>query len=340
MFDPVKIGQDAETFFGKITELSPVLLYIFDLKAMQNVWVNQPIGGMLGYSPDQVAAMGDRMLEDLMHPDDWALYPAHYERLLALKPGQSEQFEYRMQRPDGTWRWLLSEEVPYQMGVNGATRSILGCAVDISARKEAELREELMRRELQHRIKNLFAVAGSVARMSARDAATAEEAGAKAAQRIEALSWSSMLSLEGTQQRVVLSDLIDKAVAAYAESGQVAVACDAITLHYADADSVGMILHELLTNAVKYGALSGPEGRLAITARATAGGLQLVWDEDISGCEVRAPAEPPTRRGFGQRLITQSAQALGGEVRLEWRSEGLRLTLSCPLTDPAAGARA
>jgi two-component sensor histidine kinase len=101
-----------------------------------------------------------------------------------------------------------------------------------------------------------------------------------------------------------------------------------------------MILHELLTNAVKYGALSGPEGRLAITARATAGGLQLVWDEDISGCEVRAPAEPPTRRGFGQRLITQSAQALGGEVRLEWRSEGLRLTLSCPLTDPAAGARA
>lgn len=128
--------QDSQHFIHQVAEAMPGMLYVFDLVEQCNVYVNRQISSVLGYSREQIQALGNELLPTLMHPDDWARVPDHWARLPTLQDHETVEFEYRMRRADGEWLWLQAREVIFQRQANGEPQQVLGIAQDISAQKQ------------------------------------------------------------------------------------------------------------------------------------------------------------------------------------------------------------
>nr|WP_255575376.1 sensor histidine kinase [Caldovatus aquaticus] len=197
-----------------------------------------------------------------------------------------------------------------------------------------------MLRELNHRVRNTLATVESVVRLTARYASDVPEYEARLADRIRSLAKTHELLTESNWTRTGLYELLHSELAAYGQDdgagGQVRLDGPPVALSAREAVALGMLVHELATNAAKYGALSVPEGRVEVrwTLREDPGGarrLDLVWAE-AGG----PPVTPPTRRGFGTQLIERAiARDLGATVATEYAPEGLRFRLSLPLARPA-----
>jgi len=117
----------------------PACVYVYDLIDEHSVFQNRPFGQLLGYTPEESEKFKDGEWRRLIHPDDAARFPAHRERMKAMREGESVLFEYRMRHADGSWRWILSRDTPLTLGPSGATRLIVGAATDITERKRAEV---------------------------------------------------------------------------------------------------------------------------------------------------------------------------------------------------------
>lgn len=128
--------QSSQHFIHQVAEAVPGMLYVFDLVEQCNVYVNRQISSVLGYSREQIQALGNELLPTLMHPDDWARVPDHWAQLPTLQDHETVEFEYRMRRADGEWLWLQAREVVFQRQANGAPQQILGIAQDITAQKQ------------------------------------------------------------------------------------------------------------------------------------------------------------------------------------------------------------
>jgi PAS domain S-box-containing protein len=145
-------------FIESIVNLSPEILYIYDLVEHRNIYSNEGIRAVLGYSPEEIGAMGDRLLSNLMHPKD---FKAHIEetvpRYARAKDGERITHQYRMKAKSGEWRWLESTEIIYQREPDGSPRQILGVIQDITDRKQAEedLEEERKRLTESQRIAHI-----------------------------------------------------------------------------------------------------------------------------------------------------------------------------------------
>jgi PAS domain S-box-containing protein len=197
-------------------------------------------------------------------------------------------------------------------------------------RRRAEEQQELMLSELEHRVKNTLAVVQAIVSLTARSAQSPEQLVLALSGRIEALARGHTL-LTGQQWAACdLRDLIDLALDPYRRAASDAVSFDGprVQVRPRPALALGMILHELATNAAKYGALSSNLGRLAIQWNATDSNgkqrVQLRWTE--SGLEGIAG---PAREGFGTTLITRSiALALSGEAAFDYTPTGLHCTLA------------
>jgi len=129
---------ESQHLIQRINDSSPNLLYIYDLLAHRNIYVNREVSQMLGYTPDEVQAMGNQVLQTLMHPDDLVAFGTHLQYLMAIQDGDVLEFEYRMRRKDGTWCWLYSRDTLFLRTSEGVPQQILGTAVDITGRKLAE----------------------------------------------------------------------------------------------------------------------------------------------------------------------------------------------------------
>jgi PAS domain S-box-containing protein len=129
--------RESQHFVQRVIEASPNILYIYDLITRTNVYINREIHDVLGYTPGQVQAMGTNMISTLIHPDDLIRVNAHHAAFANAENGEMREIEYRMQRIDGSWRWLVSREVVFTRE-DGVPRQILGAASDITDRKEAE----------------------------------------------------------------------------------------------------------------------------------------------------------------------------------------------------------
>ena len=353
---PFALDAKTELFFEKITQVAPTILYIFDLQAMENVWVNRSIFDYLGYSQAEIADMGPDMLADMMHEDDMARYGEHYERLIALGPTDTARFEYRMRHKDGGWRWLASEEMAYARDENDRVCQVVGSAHDITPAKEREERISLLMREMNHRVKNLFAVIGSMIALAGREKADTKTTLAKVRARINALALAHTISIGEAQDRdSALGDIVRLILTPYAEEHDVEVTGANPPLPWRCITPVGLIVHELATNAAKYGALrtnaamvagggngaadgdgaatDAPEAsRVAISVTRDTDDVILVWREAVS------PAPAPvdmSRQGFGAVLTTQAARQLGGDLRRRWREDetggGVEVTLRFPV---------
>ena len=267
----------------------------------------------------------------LVHPDDRAAVRAGAWG--ALESGEYEA-EFRILRPvrEGgeELRWLLGRgrRMP---GPAGRLGPILGVHMDFTARKEAEERQFLLMREVDHRAKNALAVVQAVLRLTKAD--SAQDFGRAIEGRVAALARAQTLLTEsrwmGADLNAMLRGELDPFLGNHG-STRVSVDGPVLTVAPMAAQPLSMTLHELATNAAKYGSLSTPGGALELrwSIDQATDRLRLRWSE-TGGPRIDSP---PTGRGFGSRVIrTTIHDQLGGDVAFEWQPTGLVCLMELPL---------
>lgn len=265
-----------------------------------------------------------------IHPDD---RPIVEERLAHALAGLGPyDIEYRAVWPDGQVRWLAARgEVCFD--ADGTPLRVAGVVQDISAQKQTEDRLKLLAAEVDHRAKNLLAIVQVMLRQTR--AATVKEYAAQAQGRVTALARAHALLSQARWEGADLHRLVEEELAAFRDGMQrVRVEGPVVMLPPRAAQSFALALHELGTNAVKYGALSVPRGRVDLAWSVHESALRVIWRER-DGPAVMASS----RRGFGTNVIEQSIrQQLDGDVAFDWRPEGLQCTLTVPATYFRRGA--
>lgn len=239
--------------------------------------------------------------------------------------------EHRVQGADGVMRWISAAgKVEF---ADGKPVRLVGITRDISERKEREQHIRVLMGEVSHRSKNLLAVAQAVARQTAANATSVEEFERRFSARLRSLSVSQDLLIAQDWRGVTLSTLVSTQLGHYADLVGTRIALDIsdILVGPAAAQSLGMAIHELSTNAAKHGALSSDKGRVMVKGHIEDGpdGRRYVlsWEENGG-----PPVSAPDRTGFGQTVIEHMlGQRLGGDVVLIYAPEGLRWRLSAPL---------
>ncbi|TCZ65950.1 PAS domain-containing protein [Roseicella aquatilis] len=271
-----------------------------------------------------------------IHPED---RPACQVAINAALRGERDgafEAEYRVVLRDGNHRWVEALGRCERDAAGRPTR-FSGVVMDITERKQAEEAKELLARELSHRIKNIFTVVGGIVSLSTMGlGAEVRNFAGVLRRRLNALAAAhEYVRPHSADSRpaaieTTLHGLLGQLLAPYAEVGSdhVRLLGDDAPIGVKAATSLALILHELATNAAKYGALTGPEGRLTITGLRRDDRLVLAWQER-GGPPV---AGPPERRGFGTVLAERGAiTQLGGSIAHDWAPEGLTLTLDVPL---------
>jgi two-component sensor histidine kinase len=192
---------------------------------------------------------------------------------------------------------------------------------------EARDRADLLAHELNHRVKNLFAGVLAIVRMSGRGDPAAKPAIDKIAERLHALLRSHEITQgDGSRTAIGLRELVETALAPYRlDAGRYRIEGDPVTLPSTMAVPLGLVLHELVTNAVKYGALAGAGGTLAVSWSNTGGRVHLTWRE-----EGAAHTAEPASEGFGSQLIAGSARQLGGTIERTFHPSGVEVVMDFP----------
>jgi PAS domain S-box-containing protein len=206
---------------------------------------------------------------------------------------------------------------------DGDHRFFTGVMRDVTDRRRAEELQRLMINELNHRVKNTLATVQSVAGQTLRNADDLEGARESLTRRLLALAQGHDILTRESWDGADLADIVDAVVAAHGEAERFCVDGPTVRLAPKATLALSMALHELMTNAAKYGALSHPDGQVRLTWRriedAPGERLQLRWEEADG-----PPVTEPTRQGFGTRLITGGlARELGGSVALDYRPAGV-----------------
>jgi two-component sensor histidine kinase len=263
-----------------------------------------------------------------VHPEDRQKIQVREAELLEGKIlGPSHQ--YRFTRPDGTRIWLESHISELRM----SERRIVGITQNITDRKIAEARISLLLNELSHRLKNQYAVILAMLRETAKTAQTQLDFVERVQARIAALSRSHDLLLRGSSQGVSISDLVQAQLACFEIHDRVLHEGPKLQLTGQAAQYLGLALHELATNAAKYGALRSAEGKVLIKwslncLERVIGGFQVEWRETGG-----PPVCNESASGFGREMLTRLAPAaLGGSAQLEMTATGVTWTLQGSVT--------
>ncbi len=263
-----------------------------------------------GFQPDSAATVLERVKRSV------------------LASGEPVRTEVRIDYPSGT-HWYDMTLVPTR-NAEGQVDGLVGGAVDISERKQHDAHVRLLLREITHRSKNLLAVIQAIMRQTASHTLSIGDFTKRFSARLDALAGSLDLLVQEDWRGVTLADLVRSQLAHHADAGasQIELEGGKLQLPPDAAQNIGMALHELATNAAKYGALSVPEGRVRVSWQTEihANGQEfcrLSWEE----CH-GPPVTPPARRGFGQVVIERTvARAVGGKVTLTYPPEGVHWTL-------------
>ena len=225
--------------------------------------------------------------------------------------------------------------------IKGRDGNVIGAskiARDITTRRRAQEQQFLMLREMNHRIKNLFTLAGSIVALSARSAVTTSQLVLAVSERLGALATAQALTIPQIsdtgaeiEQQTALLALIEAIVAPYRSASDqpanIQINCCDASVEADTATSIAMLINEFATNAAKYGALSTPDGRVVIHCAQAGDRYLLQWTER-GGPRVSFPIGVD---GFGSRLVKVTVESrLGGEIAREWRPEGLAISVAIP----------
>jgi PAS domain S-box-containing protein len=298
-------------------------------------WEWDPVSGDFTWDDGQYRIFGvdperfDVTIENLkalIHPEDWR----HLQS--AAKPATQDtpsfQTEFRVIRPNGELRWCIGTAVASLDATDHIVR-ISGVTVDITDRKDAEERQALLAREVDHRARNALALVQSIVRLTRAD--TIKSYIGAVDGRIDALARAHTLLAQSRWQGADLARLVDEEIAPYriGECDRITVSGPDVSLEPRTAQTLALALHELSTNAAKYGALSVMSGRVKLSWELQPENLVLRWTE-TGGPSTQPPASP----GFGIRVISASVERqLEGEARFEWHPEGLHCSLAVPRGD-------
>lgn len=297
-------------------------LAVFEYELAQEKVVATPeLNRLLGFAP--ATGIDVAQVRGLVRPHDWDRLRVAARQ--AIQSGRPDfELEFQMRRPDGVLRWYcLSAQIQREK----TAEKILGVLSDITARKELGETRELLLKEMEHRIKNMLATVGAITGQTLRGDITLPEARKLLDGRFAALGLAHQLLIRRQWRDARLRDVAETALDPYLASGQIAIGGPDCALSPRRALAMTLALHELATNAIKYGALSGPSGSVSVSWETEKGRLLFCWRE-TGGPVVTAPV----RRGFGTQIIERVLAAdFGGQVTMDWQPQGLSCTLSCPL---------
>jgi len=268
------------------------------------------------------------------HPDDLPEMKRKWAH--SIRTGDPLDSEQRIRMRDGSYRWTRTRAYP-RRDQSGRILKWYGVTEDIHEQRSAQEHQRTLLAELQHRVRNTLAVIRSIARRTAENSDSVEEMAAHLDGRLAAFSRVQGVVTRDPEAGIDLTALIEDSLLAHAarEGEHVTIAGPDLFLKPRAAESLSLAIHELASNAVKYGALGDDRGRIAIDWRCddAEGTLRLVWEENgLAGITV------PERSGFGMELLLRSLPYdLRAETDVEFRPEGLRFTLVMPLVDRQRG---
>jgi PAS domain S-box-containing protein len=306
-----------------------------DLVARTRLWTGEGMalfGLSLADGRGHVGGDNDEY-RSALHPEDRHLMQKFHE--LADKQ-DSFTSEYRVVHPDGTVLWLRGRGQVVARAPDGKAERMVSVVTDVTERKAAEDHIQFLMHEISHRSKNLLTVIQSIARRTARTAGTVEEFENRFERRLQGLAASHDVLVRKNWQGAPLAELVRQQLVPFVEiqSSRFELVGPDIVVTADAAQAIGLAIHELATNAIKYGALSAPTGKVRISwmLDGNAGAssqLSLNWIEQGG-----PPATPPSRKGFGHVVIVDMIErSLNGKVAVEFAVEGLKWSVSMPATN-------
>jgi PAS domain S-box-containing protein len=330
--------HESEERYRTLFEMGPVAVYSCDASGViqdfnrraAELWAREP-------------ALGDKSERfcgsyKMFRPD--GSYLPHelcpMADVLSGKIPQARHVEVQVERPDGTRITAVANISPLR-NQRGEITGAINSFFDITERKLHEEQQELLLKEMDHRVKNLFAIVGGMVTLSARSATTPKELAETVRGRLGALASAHRLIrpgqsvAEAARRGTTLGELVRKVLSPYVDpagtgdSIRIEIDGPEIAIGPEAATNVALVVHELATNAAKYGALSVPGGRVDISWAVVKDRLVLSWEEKdgplITG--------PPEHEGFGSVLARRSVSgALRGDLNFHWNPTGLVVLVS------------
>ncbi|HEY6578959.1 MAG TPA: response regulator [Rhizomicrobium sp.] len=267
------------------------------------------------------------------HPEDWRRLLAAFEDAKAEQ--KSWRTDFRILRPDGELRWCTGTAAAIYDG-EGRLARLSGIAADVTDRKRIEEQQTLLAREVDHRAKNSLAVVQSIIRLTRAE--TIKDYQGRVEGRIQALSRVHSLLAHSRWDGADVHTLVHEEMTPYQMGGaeHIAICGPRVAVTPPVAQTLALALHELATNAAKYGALSTEQGRVQLSWEISAGTLVLIWRETGG-----PPATTPQRSGLGLQMILSGAQSqVGGQANFAWKPGGVVCTIALPCSDARNAARA
>lgn len=279
-----------------------------------------------GFSLWDIGAQGEVTFEDLsekIHPADRYRVRNAFSATRAVIG--SFDIDFRILSGDDV-RWISARGQGDDVDIVGSV--MFGIFLDVTGRKQAEEANELLAGEMSHRVKNLLALASSLTTIASRSAASADEMAHDLTTRLSALGRAHDLvrPKPDGKNAALVGDLISVLLAPYDDmgdfSGRVRVSVPRLAAGESAATNLALIIHELATNSVKYGALSVGAGTLDITCTVQGNDVALVWTEQGG-----PTAAEPGEAGFGSQLVTRLVARLGGSFSADWSTSGVIVKL-------------
>lgn len=302
-----------------VAEDSPAMLWLGDQYG-KCVFLNRAQRDFWGVDPQDLSQFD---WGSTLHPDDIAKLSEPFAKAMAERSPFSVEARYK--RADGQYRTLRTQARP-RFDRHGEFLGMTGVNIDITDQLVAEERTRMLMGELNHRTKNILTVVQALARQTARNS-TPEEFNTAFDSRLLGLAACNDLLLRNDWSGVDLAELIASQLGHLGEDagGRLQSSGPRVRVASHVAQTLGMALHELSTNSLKYGALKLPHGRVTVGWwRSPEGTLTLEWAESGVG-----PLSPPSRKGFGHSVIVDMvASALDADVEVEFGDEGYRWKVS------------
>ena len=319
---------------ARLFEQLPFAIYVCDRDGLvlrynrraAELWGREPKNG----DPNERFCGSYRMYR----PDGSPL--PHHECPMAdvLRSGISvRQQEVHIERPDGS-RGVALVDIEAVKDGDGSIIGAVNCFQDITERKRAEEREKMLADEVDHRAKNLLALVQAAVQLT--HARTVKGFKAAIEGRIQALANAHSLLAQSRWVGADLHSLITEELAPYraAETSRADISGPTLVLEPKSAQSMAMVLHELMTNAVKYGALSVPSGRLRVEWSRGEAEIVIRWSEADG-----PPVKPPSHQGFGTRLVGRLVETgLEGKLRYDWNPNGFACEMIIPVAHVAGSS--
>ncbi len=319
--------RESEARFRAMADAAPAPVWMTSAQGGV-IFANQAFADFAGLSRD--ALLGEIWI-GLIHEED--MQDVLARRTAARAGPTAYSFEARFRHQDGGYRWMLATARP-RFGADGQFQGYIGMAMDLTTIKVAEARQRLLINELNHRVKNTLSSVQSIARQTLRAEETPEHVRERFIDRLLAMSAAHDVLTRENWEGAAIDEIARQALRPFVDDQDVKrIELDLPGLKVGSiaALALAMALHELATNAVKYGALSSPDGKVKIDWVAATPAQAIVRWQESGGPLV----SPPERRGFGSRLLEKGLTAdLGGQPSLSFAPAGVVGLLPLRLASP------